>query len=163
MVRSVTLSLGVLALLGVGETRALAQTGAQAGAGGAGVRVVITGTIRNFAEIEKLIVPESFVQLVPLTADGSFSINTDQKGQFAYVSDLPKAAAPEKAAFSFVMPNVPPGKYQLAAQRLRVQGDMAGQRPWFAADLKKTLVVDVPATAEETLDVKVGKVVVWTQ
>lgn len=123
---------------------------------------VIVGTIRNFDELSPLVVPESFVQLVPLSEDGSYAIENDAAGRQRYVSSLPTAAMPEKAAFQLEMAGVPPGKYQLAAQRLKPQELPAGRRPWFAKDAKTVLVVEVPEKGEP-FEVKVGKVVVWTK
>ena len=157
--RPALVSLGLIAALGLFESNAAAQ-GRPAEAPSS--EVVITGTIKNFDELAPLVGEGTFVQLVPVSGDESYSFSTDDLGRFAYVSDLPKVPAPAERAFTFVMPKVPPGKYQLAAQRLKAQGAGIGQRPWFGTDLKKVLVVEVPAKAKDPLEIRAGRVVVWT-
>ena len=161
MLRRAVLTAGI-ALLSLGSPVGTAFAEAPSPQGKK-VQVAISGTIRNFDELSGLVVPESFLQLVPESEDGSYAIQTDPEGRFSYVSALPKAAVPEKAAFRLEMDGVPPGKYQLAAQRLKPQSDWAGRRPWFGVDAKKVLTVVVPSRADDPVEIKVGKVVVWTK
>jgi hypothetical protein len=160
MLRTTVLSLGLVASVVLGESRATAQP---APPDAAAVRLVVTGTIRNFSEVAALIVPDSYVQLVPLAEDGSYGFDTDEKGRFAYSSDLPKVPAPAKAAFSFAFASAPPGRYLLAMQRLKAQPEMAGQRPWFEKDKRKPFIVEIPASAKGVLEIEAGKLVVWTR
>lgn len=130
------------------------------------VHLTITGTITNFDEFAALVVPESYVQLVPLTADGNLGISTDAQGRFAYNSDLPKLPVPKKAEFSFDVPNARPGKYFLAAQRLRAQGMTAqgsfpGHRPDFITATKKQFTIEIPADAKSPLTINAGAMTVW--
>lgn len=81
--------------------------------------VTITGTIKNFDEFKAAVVPETYIQLVPLPADGRPGLTTDSQGRPAYNSGLPKLSVPTKGAFSFHLPNLPPGRYFIAAQRLK--------------------------------------------
>ena len=128
------------------------------------VRLTISGTIQNFDEFVALVVPETYIQLVPLPADGSYAFTTDDKGRFSYNSDLPKLSAPKKAAFSFIMPNTLPGRYFLAAQRLKAQGFTTGygQKPMFITDKKKPFIIDLPADAKSPLTINAGDLIVWT-
>ena len=130
------------------------------------MHVTIAGTITNFDEFAALVVPESYIQLVPLTADGNLGISTDAQGRFAYNSDLPKLPVPKKAAFSFDVPNTPPGRYLLAAQRLRAQGMTAqgsfpGHRPDFITAAKKPFIVEIPADAKSPHTINAGDLIVW--
>ena len=81
--------------------------------------VTIIGTIKNFDEFKAAVVPETYIQLVPLPADGRLGGTTDSQGRPAYNSGLPKLSVPKDAAFSFHLPNLPPGRYFIAAQRLK--------------------------------------------
>ena len=81
--------------------------------------LTIIGTIKNFDKFVSVVAPGiSYFQLVPISADGSFKVTTDDKGRVTYTSDLPKLSVPKKATFSFNIPNVAPGKYFIAAQKL---------------------------------------------
>ena len=157
--RPVLAPLALIAVLGLFGSNAAAESRP---AGTSSVEVVITGTIKNFDEVAPLIVEGTFIQLVPLSEDESYSFSTDAQGRFAYASDLPKVAAPAERAFTFVVPAVPPGKYQLAAQRLKAQEGGMGQRPWFGTDPKRVIVFEVPAKAKDPLEIRAGRLVVWT-
>jgi hypothetical protein len=123
--------------------------------------VTITGTIKNFDEFVAFVEPETYIQLVPLSADGKYAITTDYQGRFAYKSDLPKLSVPKKATFSFNAPNTPPGKYFLAAQRLKGTG-LGAQGSIFRTDKNELFIIDVPADAKSPFTIKAGDLVVRT-
>ena len=138
---------------------ALAQS---AGSATPTVHLTITGTITNFDEFAALVVPETYVQLVPMSADGRVGITTDDKGRFAYDSNLPKLPVPKKPAFAFDLPTIAPGKYFIAAQRLKAQGMSVGHNPVFTTSAKKQFVVEVAADAKSPLAINAGDLMVWT-
>jgi hypothetical protein len=122
------------------------------------VRLTISGTIKNFDEFAALVEPETCIQLIPLPADGRVGGTTDSKGRWAYNSDLPKLPIPKKAAFSFVVPNTQPGRYFLAAQRLKA----GAYHPEFVTDKRKHFIIDVPADAKSAFTIDAGDLIVWT-
>jgi len=129
------------------------------------VSLVLKGSIKNFDEFLALVVPETYIQLIPLPSDGSYSFKTDDQGRFSYASDLPRLEVPKTAAFSFSVPKALPGKYFLAAQRLKAQGLTAGQNPTFMTDKnnkKQTFIVEIPVGASSPLTIAAGDLIVWT-
>jgi hypothetical protein len=124
------------------------------------VRLTICGTIKNYDEFVALVQPETYIQLVPLLADGKFGFNIDRLGRWAYDSDLPRLSVPKKAVFSFDVPNIHPGRYFLAAQRLKAHE--YGNRPIFLTETKTPFIIDVPADAKSLLSIDAGDLIVWT-
>lgn len=151
MSRPVILSLGLLASIALCQSYGAAQP---APSDVPTVSLVVNGTIKNFDKFKPLVNPESYIQLVPLPADGSVGVTTDSQGRFAYNSDLPKLTVPKKAAFSFVVPNIRPGRYFLAAQRLQVQGTV------FITDKQNPFIIDVPADAKSPFTINGGDLIV---
>lgn len=134
--------------------------------------VTITGTIKNFDEFKTLVDSESYIQLVPLPADGKRSIqlkgvavNGIVQVRFAFNSNTPKLQVPKKAAFSFVLPNTLPGRYFLAAQFLIAQDGDHGHRPDFVTEKNgqlQTFLIDIPADSESPHTIAAGDLIVWT-
>lgn len=140
---------------------------------GANTKIVtITGTIKNFDEFKALVDSESYVQLVPLPANGKRSIqlkgvavNNIVQIRFAFNSNTPKLPAPKKAAFSFVLPNTLPGRYFLAAQFLIAQDGDHGHRPDFVTEKNgqlQTFLIDIPADSKSPVTIAAGDLIVWT-
>jgi hypothetical protein len=146
-----------------GDTATPPETAQPAAQAEPAPELTITGSITNLAEFAALVVPETYVQLVPMPEDGDVGVSTDDQGRLAYNSDLPRLPVPDSAAFSFAVPTIAPGKYFIAAQRLKSQGMTAGQRPIFAtAADKKPYLVEIPADAKLPLTVDAGELIVWT-
>jgi glutaredoxin-related protein len=134
--------------------------------------VTITGTIKNFDEFKALVDSESYVQLVPLAADGKRSIqlkgvavNNIVQVRFAFNSNTPKLPVPKKAAFSFSLPNTLPGRYFLAAQFLIAQDGDHGHRPDFVTEKNgqlQTYLIDIPADSKSPVTIAAGELIVWT-
>ena len=162
MSRPILFSFGLLASIALYPSHALAQP---APPSAAPVSLVLNGTIKNFDEFAVLVVSETFLQLVPLPADGKYGFTTDDQSRFSYSSDLPKLPVPKKPPFSFTIPNIPSGRYFLAAQRLKSQGMTAGHQPHFITDRdnkKQLFLVVIPADAKSPFAIDAGNLILWT-
>jgi len=128
------------------------------------VHLKINGTIQNFKEFAACVVPETYIQLVPMPADESYSVATDDKGRVTFQSDLAKLPVPKKAAFTFDVSSIPPGRYAIAAQRLNAKWSN-GQppQPMFITTKNKLFIMDIPADAKSPFTIKAGDLIVWTK
>ena len=125
--------------------------------------VTITGTIKNFDEFKAVVVPETYIQLVPLPSDGVVWTTTKfVKGKPCpfFDSDLVKLSVPKKAAFSFRVINTPPGRYFLAAQRLNLEWIKASEGPVFLTEKEVVFIIDVPADAKSPHTINAGDLIV---
>jgi hypothetical protein len=117
--------------------------------------VTITGTIKNFDEFKAAVVPETYIQLVPQSADGRFPVTYGAGGLIRYDSILPRFPVPKNAAFSFNVPNIPPGKYVIAAQYLQ-----GGQGLFKKANGQATFIIDISTDAKSPITISTGDVTV---
>ena len=127
------------------------------------VRVTISGNIKNFDEFAARVVPGTYIQLVPMPSDGtvwSTAKFVDGKPRAFYDSDLVKLSVPKKAAFSFAVPDTPPGKYFLAAQQLKTEWIKPREGPMFLTNAGVVLIIDVPVATKSPFTVNAGGVVV---
>lgn len=127
------------------------------------VTLVISGTIRNFDKFVALVVPETYIQLVPLPSDGTLWTTTsfvDGKARPSFDSDLVKLPVPKKAAFSFTVINTPPGRYFLAAQRLKLDWFKASEGPMFLTEKESMFIIDVPGDAKSPHTINAGDLIV---
>jgi hypothetical protein len=129
----------------------------------ASVRLVINGIIKNFDEFVACVVPDTYIQLVPVSTSGEIRVSPHGDVRFFYKSDLLKLSVPKKAVFSFSVPNTPPGKYFLAAQGLN-SNVSSGQdpQPMFLTDKKVLFIIDVPVDAKSPFTIKAGDLIAWT-
>jgi formylglycine-generating enzyme required for sulfatase activity len=129
-----------------------------------GVDLVISGTIKNFDQFLAYVVPDTYIQLVPIPTNGMIWTNFkfDDNGQLnaSFVSDLGKLPVPKASAFSLEVPGVPPGRYFLAAQRTTMAWSKASEGPLFLTDKGAMFVVDVQAGAKEPLTINAGDLIV---
>jgi hypothetical protein len=121
--------------------------------------VTITGTIKNFDEFKVAVRPETYVQLVPMSATGSFQTFYGDDGQVSYYSNLPKLPVPKNAAFSFHVPNLPPGRYFIAVQKLGSYGRIPNS---FLINEQTVFIVVVNADDQSPRTVAAGDLIVWT-
>jgi hypothetical protein len=119
--------------------------------------VTITGTIKNFDEFKAAVVPgTTYIQFVPVAADGGFAGRTDSEGRAWAVSDLPKLPVPKNAAFSFTVTNIPPGRYFIAAQKL--PGSI--MHFFMKANGQTVFTIDFAADAKSPITINAGEMVV---
>lgn len=124
--------------------------------------VTITGTIKNFDEFRAAVVPETYVQLVPMSATGSFETLYGNDGTVSYYSSLPKMPVPKDAAFSFHLPNLPPGRYFIGAQRLK--SATYGRIPnAFLVNEQQIFVFVVDAGDQSPRTIAAGGLIVWVR
>jgi hypothetical protein len=123
--------------------------------------VTITGTIKNFDEFKAAVAPESYIQLVPISADGGFQTLYDENGAVSYVSDLPRMPVPKDAAFSFHLSSLPLGRYFIAAQRLKTgtYGDVPNA---FLTNEQRVFILVVDAGDQSPRTIAAGDLIVWT-
>ena len=130
----------------------------------AGVTLVISGTIKNFDALAPHVTPETYLQLVPIPADGIlWAINKFKDGKTVatlFDSRLEKLPFPKKAVFVLNMANIAPGKYLLAAQQTTIHWSTAAEGPLFLTDKNAMFVIDVPADAKSPHAVNAGDLVV---
>jgi hypothetical protein len=133
------------------------------------VSLVISGTIKNFKEFKTHVVSKTYIQLVPLPADGTIWIsNTFKDGKLSYVffeSELKKLLVPKKAAFSFNLVNIPPGKFFLAAQRTNLKWATdwqakASDGPMFLTNEGAMFIIDVPVGTKSPYKIKAGDLII---
>jgi hypothetical protein len=123
--------------------------------------VTITGTIKNFDEFKAAVVPETYIQLVPMSATGSFQTLYGNDGSVSYYSNLPKMPVPKDAAFSFHLSNLPPGRYFIAAQRLK--SATYGRIPnGFLINEQHVFILVVEAGDQSPRTIAAGDLRVWT-
>jgi hypothetical protein len=129
-----------------------------------GVSLVISGTIKNFDQFLAHAVPDTYIQLVPIPANGIIWTNFkfDDNGQLnaSFESDLVKLSVPKEAAFSLEVPGVPPGRYFLAAQRTNLPWTSASEGPMFLTDKGALFMIDIPAGAKSPLSINAGDLLV---
>ena len=123
--------------------------------------VTITGTIKNFDEFKAVVVPETYIQLVPISADGGIVNEWDSKGIFTYKSDLPKLSVPKNAAFSFTVQNIPLGKYILAAQRL-YSTSLGRTHCFVTAKEQAIFIIELTADSQSPHTINAVDLIVWT-
>jgi hypothetical protein len=164
---SVLLSLGIIPSLCAGETGteqpkpAVQATTCPAADTQPAVRLVVTGTIKNFDEFKAAVVPETYIQLVPMSATGSFQTLYGDTGVISYYSNLPKMPVPKDAAFSFHLSNLPPGRYFIGAQRLK--SATYGRIPnAFLIDEQHVFILVVDAGDQSPRTIAAGDLIVWT-
>jgi len=127
------------------------------------VSLKISGTIKNFDAFVTHVLPETYIQLVPLAANGLVTTIIrfqDGKGHPYFDSDLLKLSVPKKAAFRFDVPNIQPGRYFLAAQRSNLFFAQASEGPVFLTDKEVMFIIDVPADAKSPFTIKAGDLIV---
>lgn len=139
----------------------IAQDANKAPVAGNAKTVTITGTIKNFDEFKAVVVPETYIQLVPITADGGIVNEWDSKGIFTYKSDLPKLSVPKNAAFSFTVQNIPLGKYILAAQRLH-SISLGRTHCFVTAKDQAIFIIELTADSQSPHIINAGEMIVWT-
>jgi hypothetical protein len=127
-----------------------------------GKTVTITGTIKNFEEFKAAVVPgTTYIQLVPMSATGSFQTFYGNDGQVSYYSSLPKLPIPTNAAFSFHVSNLPPGRYFICAQKLK--SATYGRIPnGFLINEQRVFIVVVNADDKSPHTIDAGDLIVWT-
>jgi hypothetical protein len=81
--------------------------------------VTIKGVIINVAEAKAVITSDTYLQLVSLPPDGSYSVGTDEAGRWYFKSSLPRTAMPVKGPFSFVCGDLKQGTYIVAIQLMK--------------------------------------------
>jgi hypothetical protein len=155
----VATSMLVLAIEGCATHQSTKPTIGSAASTQPAVSLTINGTIRNYDEFVACVIPNTtYIQLVPLPANGVVSNQYDGEGHVTIVSNLDRWAIPKKAAFSFDVPSIPPGRYLLAAQQC---GCVSG-RPYFLTVKKQLFIVDIPADAKSSFTIKAGDLIVNT-
>ena len=126
--------------------------------------MVIRGTIKNFDALAAHVLPETYLQLVPILANGGLRVVMQfGDGGLLYAtfeSDLAKLPVPKEPAFSLEVPGVPPGRYFLAAQRTNLPWSTASEGPVFLADKGALFFIDVPARADSPLSIAAGDLIV---
>jgi len=126
--------------------------------------VTVTGTIKNFDEFKAAVLPETYIQLVPMSATGSFQMFVGDDGSIGYYSNLPKIPVPKAAAFSFHLSGLPTGRYFIAVQRLKSGSYKINGGPPNAFLINEErvfiLVVDVGDQSPRTI--AAGDLIVWT-
>jgi hypothetical protein len=128
------------------------------------VTLVITGTIKNFDALSAHVVAGTGLQLVPLPPDGAIQVGYSFAGgkrvATSFYSELPSVPMPKQAAFTLEVPNVPPGRYFLAAQETNISWSAPNEGPVFLTDDEAMYVIDVPADVTSPFHVKAGDLVV---
>ena len=128
------------------------------------VSLVISGTIKNFDEFVSRVVPETYIQLVPMPSDGTITaVNKFADGKLLdtfFDSDLVTLSVPKTAFFKFIVPNTSPGKYFLAAQRLNVGWARPSEGPMFLTSETAIFIIDVPEGTKSPFTVNAGDLIV---
>jgi hypothetical protein len=120
----------------------------------------ITGRIKNFDEFKAAVVSETYIQLAPMTDTGAFQTLYGADGSVSYYSNLPKMSVPKNAVFSFHLPNLPPGKYFIGAQRLK--SATYGRIPnAFLINEHQVFVFVVNAGDQSPRTIAAGDLIVW--
>ncbi len=128
------------------------------------VTLAITGTIKNFDALSAHVVAGTGLQLVPLPPDGAIQVGYSFAGgkrvATSFYSELPSLPMPKEAAFTLEVPNVPPGRYFLAAEETNISWSAPNEGPVFLAENEEMYIIEVPADATSPFQVKAGDLTV---
>jgi hypothetical protein len=81
--------------------------------------ITIKGTIENYDRINSQFAKESFLQLLVLPPDGSYSSQTDSTGRMIFTSEYAKTPVSKNGEFIFQLEDLKSETYYIVAQLLQ--------------------------------------------
>ena len=128
------------------------------------VTLIVSGHVKNFDALASHVVPGTYLQLVPLPANGvvwtSNRFAGGNKTSTFFDSDLPKLPVPKAATFTVEARDVPPGRYFLAVQGTNLDWTKASEGPAFLTEEGALYIIDVPKEAASPLRLAIGDLAV---
>jgi hypothetical protein len=81
--------------------------------------IIIKGIIENYDLIKTQFAKDSYLQLIVIPPDGSYSGGTDSIGRLILESEYAKTKVTTTGTFTFQIDNIKPGTYDVIAQLLK--------------------------------------------
>jgi hypothetical protein len=117
--------------------------------------ITIKGSIESFEAIKTQFAKDSYLQLMALPDDGSYSVTSDSEGRFLIGTELSKAILAIDGSFVFKLSNLDPGTYLIVAQLL--QGRSFNSPVPFLKQNSKLLKIVINEGAKFPLILDLGK------